>query len=235
MRKLNFILNQYDGAANHCAHISHLQYWRELCHCWAEDRLDIVPRELGALSRNVAAHFAQESAAAGDIPIILGGDHSITFHILRSLVAVRGPITVVHFDAHHDAFPGAYLTNYTVLSEARRLLPVDVVPVGYRYESNAPAKLTGSVAGPLYVSFDVDYFAPNVVRCVGHPVPAPPDGQHNLGSAVTSIEFLQGDLVGADIVEWFPSALADDGERRTVEAVVTAICKKARVGHSSNG
>ena len=37
--------------------------------------------------------------------VTLGGDHSITLGILRSLVQTRGPMAVVHFDAHHDTWP----------------------------------------------------------------------------------------------------------------------------------
>lgn len=39
----------------------------------------------------------------------LGGDHTIVLPILRSLHAVYGPISVIHFDAHLDTwaiYPG---------------------------------------------------------------------------------------------------------------------------------
>lgn len=38
-------------------------------------------------------------------PITLGGDHSITLPILRSLAKRHGPMAVIHFDAHHDTWP----------------------------------------------------------------------------------------------------------------------------------
>jgi agmatinase len=41
-------------------------------------------------------------AAAGVVPVVVGGDHSITLPILRALAAAHGPLAVVHLDAHLD-------------------------------------------------------------------------------------------------------------------------------------
>jgi len=38
----------------------------------------------------------------GSIPIVLGGDHAITFPNARAVAAVHGDIALVHFDAHAD-------------------------------------------------------------------------------------------------------------------------------------
>lgn len=40
--------------------------------------------------------------AARTVPLSLGGDHTISYPILRSLAAVHGPIGLVHVDAHAD-------------------------------------------------------------------------------------------------------------------------------------
>src|SRR5262249_17529573 len=37
---------------------------------------------------------------AGAIPMLLGGDHSITLPILRAIRKKHGPVAVVHIDAH---------------------------------------------------------------------------------------------------------------------------------------
>lgn len=36
----------------------------------------------------------------------LGGDHTIVLPILRALNKVYGPVSVIHFDAHLDTWPG---------------------------------------------------------------------------------------------------------------------------------
>jgi agmatinase len=52
----------------------------------------------------------REVAAAGAIPIILGGDHSITWPSASAIAEVRRPcsIGIVHFDAHADTAPDSF-------------------------------------------------------------------------------------------------------------------------------
>jgi agmatinase len=56
---------------------------------------------------SVASHQAIEHTvaavlAAGAIPVILGGDHSIAEPDIRAVAAKHGPVGLVHFDAHTD-------------------------------------------------------------------------------------------------------------------------------------
>src|SRR6185437_5401369 len=44
------------------------------------------------------------SLKAGATPISLGGDHSITYPILRAVAARHGPVEILHFDAHPDLY-----------------------------------------------------------------------------------------------------------------------------------
>jgi agmatinase len=52
----------------------------------------------------------REVAATGAIPIVLGGDHSITWPSASAISEVRRPgsIGVVHFDAHADTAPDSF-------------------------------------------------------------------------------------------------------------------------------
>jgi len=52
----------------------------------------------------------REVAATGAIPIVLGGDHSITWPSASAVAEVRRPgsIGVLHFDAHADTAPDSY-------------------------------------------------------------------------------------------------------------------------------
>ncbi|MBT8199477.1 MAG: agmatinase [Acidimicrobiia bacterium] len=45
-------------------------------------------------------------AQAGKIPMILGGDHTITYANCRALAAVHGDFALIHFDAHADTGAG---------------------------------------------------------------------------------------------------------------------------------
>ena len=52
----------------------------------------------------------REVAATGAIPIVLGGDHSITWPSASAIAEVRRPgsIGIVHFDAHADTAPDSF-------------------------------------------------------------------------------------------------------------------------------
>ena len=41
---------------------------------------------------------------AGAVPMIAGGDHSITLPILRAVAATHGPVSLIQFDAHIDTW-----------------------------------------------------------------------------------------------------------------------------------
>jgi agmatinase len=53
-----------------------------------------------------------EAIAAAAAPfkhlVTLGGDHSVTFSLLKALTAKTGPLGLVHFDAHTDAWPSCF-------------------------------------------------------------------------------------------------------------------------------
>jgi len=63
-----------------------------------------------------------EVLAAGVLPIILGGDHSITEPNVQACAAVHGPVGLIHFDTHTDTGEevfGARLSHGTIM---RRLV-----------------------------------------------------------------------------------------------------------------
>ncbi len=55
-----------------------------------------------ARSHAAIEHTVGQVVAAGAIPIILGGDHSITEPDVKAVVAAHGPVALVHFDTHTD-------------------------------------------------------------------------------------------------------------------------------------
>ena len=65
--------------------------------------VDVVPisieRTYEAITRRI-----DEVLAAGALPIAVGGDHSVTLGILRSIARRHGPVGLVHFDAHPDTW-----------------------------------------------------------------------------------------------------------------------------------
>ncbi|WP_437897226.1 agmatinase [Sorangium sp. So ce124] len=52
--------------------------------------------------RELIQASVDEVLAAGAVPFVVGGDHSIALPVLRALSRRHGPVTVVHVDAHLD-------------------------------------------------------------------------------------------------------------------------------------
>jgi agmatinase len=61
----------------------------------------VVPADAAGTHTQIERMVAQV-VAAGAIPVVLGGDHSITEPDVRAVAARHGPVGLVHFDAHTD-------------------------------------------------------------------------------------------------------------------------------------
>jgi agmatinase len=70
--------------------------------------------------------------AAGAVPVVLGGDHSITEPSIRACAAVHGPVGVVHFDTHTDTGTEVFGVDVSHGTFMRRLVEAgDVAPRRY--------------------------------------------------------------------------------------------------------
>lgn len=87
--------------------------------------------------------FYRTIHAAGAIPLTAGGDHSITFPILRAIAAER-PVGLVHIDAHTDtwdSFQGSKFNHgapFRRAVEAGVLDPTRTIQIGIRGAQNWP-------------------------------------------------------------------------------------------------
>ncbi|MCR4426661.1 MAG: arginase family protein, partial [Firmicutes bacterium] len=72
---------------------------------------------------------------SGAVPAVLGGDHSITFPVVRGLEA-RGPFGLIHLDAHldfKDTVAGVTLGNSSPIRRASELpFVTEIVSIGTR-------------------------------------------------------------------------------------------------------
>ena len=56
----------------------------------------------------------------GTIPIVLGGDHSITFPELLAYKDVYGPVSIIHFDSHTDTWGSDTDKEHIILLMAKK-------------------------------------------------------------------------------------------------------------------
>src|SRR5437899_1296490 len=58
----------------------------------------------------------------GDRPISLGGDHSVTYSILRAIAPVHPNLTIIQFDAHPDLYDAFEGDRYSHACQFARIL-----------------------------------------------------------------------------------------------------------------
>jgi agmatinase len=97
----------------------------------------VVPYE-SELSRAVIESTVAAAVAASAIPLVLGGDHSITLPAARACATAHGPLGLLHFDTHTDTAPEVYLhpdnhgTMMRALVTGGHVDPARYVQVGLR-------------------------------------------------------------------------------------------------------
>jgi agmatinase len=170
---------------------------------------------------------AAEVLASGARLLALGGDHFITWPLLRAHAAKHGPLALVHVDAHGDLWPDdpSRLDHGTMMGRAIRDglvvaarstqvgirtyhdttegLEVLTAPWVHRNGIDATLEVIRARAGaaPVYLSFDIDALDPAFAPGTGTPVP----GGLASWQALEMVRGLGGlDLVGMDIVEVSP-------------------------------
>jgi arginase len=207
--------------------------WTPATNPWTEAGLDLsVPGTLAdagdlnlpptdearaLIERGVAAVYA----ANGRV-IALGGDHSVTWPVLRA-VGPRFPgLTLVHVDAHpdlHDIFEGdpfSHACPFARILEERlvgRLIQVGIRTLNGHQRSQVErygvevidmrawsSGVRPVLSGPLYLSVDLDGLDPAFAPGVSHQEP----GGLSVREVLTLIQHLPGPFVGADVVEYNP-------------------------------
>jgi agmatinase len=85
-------------------------------------------------SINVVAQAVEKISRAGVVPIVLGGDHTITFPNATGVANVHGhgDVALVHFDAHADTGDSHHGQLHGHGTPMRRLIECGAVP-GHRF------------------------------------------------------------------------------------------------------
>lgn len=195
-----------------------------------------LAEEPGDVERITAA--IAQVLGEGERPLSFGGDHSVTYPILRAIAAKHGPVSILHFDAHpdlYDVFEGNRLSHACpfarIMEEglARQLVSVGIRTLNPHQAEQARRfgvtivdmdTFTPSTVpipdGPLYITIDLDGLDPAFAPGVAHPE----GGGLSTREVVRVLHRVAGPVVGADIVEYLPSA--DQGGRTAAAAAKLA-------------
>ena len=152
----------------------------------------------------------------------LGGDHSITYPIIRAYAQHYPNLNILQIDAHPDLYHeyngnryahGCPFARIMEAGLATRLVQMGIRTMNPHQREQAErfgvevlemhdwslAKLP-VFEGPLYVSLDMDALDPAFAPGVSHHEP----GGFSTRELLTILQRLQGNIVGADIVEYNP-------------------------------
>ena len=176
-------------------------------------------------------------------PLSLGGDHSVTYPIIRAFAAKYPDLTIIHFDAHPDLyeeFEGSRVSHACpfarIMEErlAKRLIQIGIRTLNHHQRTQAekfgvdivpmsllPAHDRVRVGGPVYISFDMDVLDPAFAPGVSHWEP----GGMTVREAISHLHAVSGEIVGADVVELNPAR-----DTLGISAVVAAKIVKEILG-----
>ena len=205
---------------------------------------DIVHTDTESSHANIEAGV-RAMLAAGALPVVIGGDHSINIPCIRAFDG-QGPIHILQIDAHLDfvdvrhgvrhghgnpmrrAAERDYVTGITALGirnvssttkegyDAARAMGDDILSVRQVRRLGMAGVLARIPAGArLYITIDIDGFCPSIAPGTGTP-------SHGGFLYYEVLEILQGvakahDVVGIDLVE-----VAPDYDRDGTTAILAA-------------
>lgn len=158
----------------------------------------------------------------------MGGDHFVTWPLLKAHAAIHGPMALVHFDAHQDTWfdDGKRIDHGSFVARAAREGIIDVkrsiqigirtaapedfgirIIPGYEVEDMSAQALAETIlahvgAAKTYLTFDIDCLDPAFAPGTGTPVAGGPSSAKIL-SVLRKLGGLN--LVGSDIVEVAPA------------------------------
>jgi len=164
---------------------------------------------------------------SGAFLLSLGGDHFVTWPLLRAQAAIHGPLALVQFDAHQETWPddGRRIDHGSFVGRAVRegvIEPARSIQIGIRTHAPqdfgiamlygheieemrageiAEAILERTAGAKTYVTFDIDCLDPAFAPGTGTPVAGGPSS----AKILSVLRMLGGlDMVGADVVEVSP-------------------------------
>jgi arginase len=199
---------------------------------WSESGVDLsvagAYEDAGDLEVSEAGAFAAIEVGVGALidrgkrAVLLGGDHSITYPIVKAVAGRHRELTIFHFDAHpdlYDEFEGNRLSHACPFARimeaglAKRLVQVGIRTINRHQREQAqrfgvevvemrwlPVYGKLQAAGPVYITFDMDVLDPAFAPGVSHREP----GGMSVREAIAHLHAIEGEIVGADVVEYNP-------------------------------
>ena len=203
--------------------------------------------DYGNISKEKIDEVYQRIVSNYKIPIMMGGDHSITRDVIKAISKKSDPISIVYFDAHpdfvsstqnyygsvfYDILPhidtktsiqiGIRTPEQEELDNLKKydikvITPFDIVEKGVKEISNSILQKIGK---KVYVSFDMDCIDPAFAPGVSVPVP---NGLKNVEAIYLLKKIIENGIIGMDIMEVCPSYDIKDRTSHLASRIISEV------------
>jgi agmatinase len=216
------------GSANWCTE-SGLDLDPSINHDWT-DLGDVVVPEPAEEAVATIYRAATAALADGSRLLSLGGDHLVTWPLVTAITEQVDELTIVHFDAHPDLYDSLDGDRFSHACPFARIMEqgrvARLMQFGIRTmnpHQRAQADRFGvevhelrdwngtmpTLAGPVYVTVDIDALDPAFAPGISHHEPGGMTTRQLL-DAIRQIGASDADVVAADLVELNPRCDVND-------------------------
>ena len=188
--------------------------WKDL----GDLKLSAMPEAFAQIENSVS-----HEVNAGNKVLSFGGDHSITYPIIKGFAGKYPDLEILHIDAHgdlYDSFEGSKFSHACPFARimeqglAKRLVQIGIRTFTKHQREQAKKFKVETIemkdwkdsfqfnfTGPVYISLDLDALDPAFVPGISHYEP----GGFTTRQLISVIQNLNSPIVGADIVEYNPN------------------------------
>jgi agmatinase len=166
--------------------------WRDGIRTLAALDVPSDPEAMSSVVRKTVAALLER----GELPVVLGGEHSVTIGAVDAAADRFDDLTVLQIDAHADTreeYEGSSHNHACVMARARERCPIVQVGIRAVDASEMPGldadrvfwahdivgaaddawmdEVAGLLTGHVYVTIDLDAFDPSLIPATGTPEP----------------------------------------------------------------
>jgi agmatinase len=202
---------------------------RETCRLGIATLGAVTTDERPEILADLVDRRVTEVLGRNTLPVVLGGEHSVSIGAIRAVARKHQNVTVLQIDAHADtreSYAGSRFNHACVMARARELCPivqvgiraVDLSEIGelddqrvvWAHQINGPdaqpdwvERVLDHLTDEVYVTIDLDGLDPSILPATGTPEPGGLDWYQVtdlLGRVASSRR-----VVGFDVVELLPT------------------------------
>lgn len=208
--------------------------------------------DYGNISKNQIDEVFERILSKSKIPIVLGGDHSISRNIINAISKKKGPLSLVYFDAHpdfvsstqnyygsvfYDVLPNIDLKTSLQIGvrtpepeeldnlkkyDIQVITPFDILEKGIKEISKL---ILNTIGENVYISFDMDCIDPAFAPGVSVPVPM---GLTNVEAMYLLKTIIEQGIIGMDIMEVCPSYDIKDRTSHLASRMISEIISSCK-------